>query len=313
MTHAHQRFLIDKVLPAEEVHIIGGPSGSGKTRFAFRLIQSWAKGEQFHGHVCHPVPFAYVSCDRSLDSVKRTLDDLAIPHTAFPIYSDVDDNLNNIESVIVKIRAAHPKVEVLFIDGFLSLLPGGKINEYGTVSSWLKSLNRTCKKLHITLVGIVHTSKVKEGEAYLNPREQLMGSAAFAGFADTIIVLKPMDVEEITTQRRRLWLLPRGSAAELYEYEFNGKGELLPVAPLPPSDPSARIRGFLREMKRGETFTFDEVFGLCKISRSQVHRILGTLSRAGLIERLKKGEYVILKDSETANIFPASAPPERES
>jgi RecA-family ATPase len=297
MSLPHQRFLINNVWPAEEVHLIGGPSGSGKTRFIFQLILKWSRGEPFHKHDCHPMPFAYVSCDRSLDSVKRTLDNLSIPLDSFPMFSDVDDKLNNLECIINKIRTLQPTTEVIFIDGFISLLPGGKINDYGVVSNWLKDLNRLCKRLHITIIGIVHTTKTKEGEAYLNPREQIIGSTAFAGFADAIIVLRPIDVEETTTKRRRLYILSRTGAAEQFDYEFNDKGEIHPVESLPPDEPGIRARSYILNLPQGSVFTYEEVVGLGKISRAQTFRILGDLQRKGFIERVGKGEYTTLKES----------------
>lgn len=306
MSKTHQKFLVDKIFPAEEVHFIIGPSGSGKTRFSFQFMRDWAAGKPFHGHACHPYPFAYVSCDRSLDSVKRTLDDLSIPHDAFLMFSDVDDKLNNLESIVAKARTLDPKVEVLFIDGFVSLLPGGKINDYNAVAGWLKDLNRLCKRLHITLIGISHTAKTKEGEDYLRPREKALGSVAFGGFADAFLVLLPVDTEERTSSRRRLMILPRQGKTECHEYEFNEKGELLPAGPSLIPDPGTRVRSFVLAMPVGSVFTYEELIGIGKLSKSQLHRILGDLIRKGLVERCGKGEYALIKESPKDPLFPTS-------
>src|SRR5690242_1448332 len=72
------RSLIDRILPVHEVHILGGPSGAGKTRWLFQMLQEWKAGNSVLGYASNPVPYAYVSTDRSRESVKRTCEDLGI-------------------------------------------------------------------------------------------------------------------------------------------------------------------------------------------------------------------------------------------
>ena len=72
-------FLIDGILPANEVHLLGVSSGSGKTTFTFQVfLAQWQKGEPLFGHQSNPVPYVYVSLDRSRSSVTRTLERLGL-------------------------------------------------------------------------------------------------------------------------------------------------------------------------------------------------------------------------------------------
>lgn len=72
-------FLIDEIMPANEVHLICGASGSGKTTWTFQeFLAEWQAGRSVSGHASHPVPYVYIALDRTRASVTRTLERLEL-------------------------------------------------------------------------------------------------------------------------------------------------------------------------------------------------------------------------------------------
>src|SRR4051812_25576556 len=81
-------YLVDKLLPKYQLHLIGGPSGAGKTTWLFQQIEEWRNGRDVLGHKSNPEPFVYVACDRSIDNLEQTR--LRTGTAPFPILSLID-------------------------------------------------------------------------------------------------------------------------------------------------------------------------------------------------------------------------------
>jgi len=284
-------FIIETIFPAREVHLFVGPSGVGKTRFLFQLIADWVQGKPIFGHKSYPVPFVYVSCDRSLDSVNRTLEQLGIT-TEIPRFSPVDmEYMETLDTILKKVESDFPESRVLFIEGIASLVDGGKVNDYHIVSRFLKRLTRLCKKNDWTIIGVGHATKTKENERYLNPRERCLGSVAWGGFSETVVMLDSVDPgNKEKFKYRNVYLLPRNAREEMYEMEFDN-GILTPVQSKPEVYGQNKIKNFVYSLSQGETFTFDEAYGHATASKSYTYKVLGELEQIGVVKRIKSGLY----------------------
>jgi RecA-family ATPase len=224
---ATPEFLVEGILPANEVHLLGGASGSGKTTFTFQcFLHEWQNGRDFLGHRSNAVPYSYISLDRSRASVMRTLERLNLQNeiTRVICQEDIPDDCNAIGQVIEKVASIHTDSKLLVVEGY-QLAAGEKGNSYNPVAQLLKRTGKICIKKQITVLGICHSPKLKSDERYSHPRESIMGSAAWGAYSDTIIVLDLNESTGIITTR----VLPRNAASEQYEFVFGTNGMFEPA------------------------------------------------------------------------------------
>jgi hypothetical protein len=74
---AEREWLIDPIIPANELCGLTGDGGTGKTYFAIITALSIARGE-FHGAPCRQVPTLYVTREESFDEIHRRVWNLTI-------------------------------------------------------------------------------------------------------------------------------------------------------------------------------------------------------------------------------------------
>src|ERR1700674_4225398 len=177
----YDKFIVDDILPANCIHLIGGPSGAGKSRFLFsEIIIPWRAGTDVMGYKSNPAPFAYISCDRPRASVLRTLEAIEITPD-FPILSVMgrSKTLPTFQSILSSV----PKdTRVLFIEPIQVFAK--RQNDYLSVWEWFQHAYTLCEERQITILGSCHTTKVKEDAQFLHPREKVLGSVAWAACAE---------------------------------------------------------------------------------------------------------------------------------
>jgi len=224
------RYLVEDILPLHEVHLIGGPSGAGKSTWTFQMIANWSQGIPIHDFASYPSDWHYVACDRSLDSVKRTLERIESRIDISRITSLVDNPSSQTTGAKALLECGErvlPKGGFLVVDGIGMLTPGGKISDYSIVSDYIKALTRGCKRYKITIGGLGHATKTKEGERYLNPRQRILGSVAWGACADTVIFLDAKDEQDTENGKRELLILPRNASAVRINLMFDDRGRLI--------------------------------------------------------------------------------------
>jgi AAA domain-containing protein len=286
-------FLIDQILPSREVHIIAGPSGAGKTTWILQtLVLDWQHGREVLGFKSFPVPWLYVSSDRSRKSVAATLKRMSIPESALRFVSAVDAGCHNIEKVIELAEKLSPRPEFLYIDGILNLLPD-KVhpNDNKSVSKWLSDQTRRCDTDNRTLMGSLHSPKMKSDEWYDNPRQRISGGASWAGFADTVILVEPVSPDdESQSHHRRLLVLPRNAKQIVKNLAFNDQGRLVESDEVLNDD---LIYAFIIGIKPGDTFRMERVLTIFDgtMSRPTIYKMLEKYIQSGAIERVSQGVY----------------------
>lgn len=224
-----EEYLINPILPRRTVNLVIGASGAGKTTLMFQWLAAWQRSEPFLGFPSTPAPIAYIALDRTVRSIHRTMDRLLLPHDAFPVHSLLGSRLPlALESCLKIAPNAH-----LFVIEAISRMVGGKgINDYAAVADLMCSAQVWCEREGRTLLGSCHSSKVKEGQQYLNPRERVMGSGAWPAYTETNFFLEqtqPPKGAEINTSQRDLWILPRNAPEQKLSLVFqNGRLSLAP-------------------------------------------------------------------------------------
>jgi RecA-family ATPase len=221
---ASPAFLVDGILPAYEVHLLGGSSGSGKTTFSFQVfLAEWQQGNAVFGHESHPVPYVYVSMDRSRSSVTRTLERLGLTEaiTRLVCQEDIAEASVTVDEVVRDAMKIYPDSRLIVIEGF-QLLVGERGNGYTSVARMLKKAARICTKHKLTIIGVCHSPKMKIDESFQHPREMLLGSVSWGAYSDTIITLSLDENTGIIS----VHVMPRNAASEKHEMRFGENGIL---------------------------------------------------------------------------------------
>lgn len=214
-----RRYLIEKILPARQVHLIGGPSGIGKTRWIVYLLKDWIKGNPVLGFKSSPEPVMYLATDRNEESLEATFEPFAI-NGDFK-WKSILNSKATIEDIIV----ANPDIRLFIFDPIMLFVPGYRYLDYGTVASFLRHLTALCVKYDVTILGVVHTAKAKENELFINPRERLLGSAAWGAYAETLFILGCDNFENPEeSQLRHVHVLPRNAAEFKVFWKFDSQG-----------------------------------------------------------------------------------------
>lgn len=282
-----QSFLIHGILPAYELHLLGGPSGSGKTRWIFQSLIDWRAKQTVLGLSCEPFPpTVYLAYDRSQASIGQTLS--YFPELDIPCHS-----LRGRRTPIAQLPGEFPGKQLFIIDGIATLLPGGKINDYQAVSDFLCRAGEVCARHSITIIGILHASKTKSGEEYMNPRQRIAGSVAWAAFTETVFVVEPVHPEEPEDSTRRLYVCPRNAQEMTFDMRMNEAGRLLVDSG--PDDAAASDEIIITNILRAKgTLSrrdlFREIMHL-GISSATLDRRLKSLIRKGLIIQPAYGHY----------------------
>jgi hypothetical protein len=210
-------YLIDTIMPAREIHLLGGPSGAGKTRWLLSLlINTWSKGQPVFGYRSFPVPWAYVASDRSSVSVDRTLTSMDIPSKLVPIIPAWDKEM----SLSAILDGAYDlKAKLVVIESFGSFIDQRNPNS-ACVRKFLMALHRAIVMENLTIIGIMESPKMKPAEVYQLPRQRISGAAAWAHFTETIMLVEPLDVDSPDSPSRRLTLCPRNAETTLFVGDF---------------------------------------------------------------------------------------------
>lgn len=173
MSQPVPEYLIDKILPSQEIHLLGGPSGAGKTRFLFHTLLQWQAGLPILGYKSRPVPWVYVASDRSEQSVYRTLDDLGIEHTRIPIIPAWDEQLT-LNQILGE--AGERQAKLVVIEGFGGFVEPPAVNHQ--VRSYLSAAQRAARSDSMTIIGVMESPKMKPRDKYENPRQRISGVAS---------------------------------------------------------------------------------------------------------------------------------------
>jgi len=226
-TYSPEEWLVDEILPTAEFHIVGGPSGGGKTTLILQMMADWQAGKPLFGHASHSRPFAYVSLDRGEKSLRRTLERCGVDPDTFPYVCPRRRKkpIAGFEDLIFNfVHPKFPHASVIVVEGIASLMTGNsKASDYSAAFKFFGDIAAFCNEEDITIIGVMHSPKMKETERYLNPRQRLLNSVAIGGIAETIILSEP-DFENPTKLDRIVTLLPRNAPEQEFHMRLDENG-----------------------------------------------------------------------------------------
>lgn len=297
MTYKPRRYLVDTLLPFYSINMLGGPSGGGKTRWLFQtLLDHWEKGKPVHGFASHPCPWLYVACDRPVEAAAETLHKLGYDPDRVRTFGAMEEGVLELEGIIRHVLTkCDPKPELIVLDPITMVCGKLNINDYVQVSRWMGTVWRIIKSAGVSIIGLCHQPKMKEDSYYLNPRQRLMGSAAWAACSDTVIMVEPPPgkVTAETEKLRKLVILPRNASGIYMDLQFDSNGRL---CEMDAALNDALFDAFLRSHKAGTEFKTEEIIAKMEdagVSGRTTKRLIAAALDGGYIERVSHGVYKI--------------------
>lgn len=294
-------YFLDRFLAKRQVNLIAGSSGSGKTTLIFQLYQASITGGTFLGMKVPPIKWGYIAGDRTSESILETQKRTGAE--SLKIFSLVDQNMvgkDLIKVVIPRLPAfLGYKPELVFVDGFTSMVPEGKMNDYFAVAHWIAALQRFCTRQDMSILGAAHVPKIRENEKILDHRQRVMGSAAFGGFTEDMLVIDRVYKKD-QEDARLIHILPRNGKETSVAANFDDTGKIvLDTTQETKQAQSMSGAEFLLEplLTPGAKFqAADMEFHAKKkgVSRATYYRWLNKLTKAGRLSKGHRGEYVVL-------------------
>jgi hypothetical protein len=214
-------FLIERLLPKREIHLLAGPSGAGKTTWLLGTLAEWSLGNDVLGCKSYPEPWVYVSADRGVDSVARTLAsmNLPMPPNIIPAW----DKRMTYCAILDEIIATKCKFAVIEAFGSFVDPPANS----ACVKRFLMNISYGARTHDLTFWGVVESPKMKPYEKYENPRQRVSGAASWGHFTETIFLIEPLDVGNPKDGKRALFVCPRQGPGMRLETTYDAQNRLI--------------------------------------------------------------------------------------
>jgi len=288
-------FLIDRIMPVRQVHLISGPSGSGISTLLLQILDDWRRGLPVFSFPSIPAPYYLISCDRPAEHfTTEVMPRMGIDPSTVPYFSTVDtlrphdDHRGelSLEEIVSQVLRADSRVRVLFIDGFSVLCPG-KIIDHNEVKKFLLSASHLCRTRNLTIVGTVYAAKAREGEGYANPRDRMLGSGAWSAFTGCKWVIEP----ESEPSRKNIHILSHSLAPIKSTMQHDEATARFVPAQL---DLSSQLDLWLATVDEDAIITTGQVVLVAErlsISERSAKRWISAQLELGTLHRIDRGEY----------------------
>jgi hypothetical protein len=291
-------FIVDTILPSQQLHIIGGPAHAGKTTLVFRIMDDWRAGLNVFGFKANPVPFCYVSCVSSIESCQDVASRMGI--SGIDMISAVDEgNVKCFDDVYTLAIKKVPDLQVIFLDSILRIADSSGLDNK-IVGDFLSGLLRKLKEYKVTVVATGRCAKPKENRSTVRSIDRFLGATAWTEFASTFVAIEPKRPNSPHDDRRVVTVMPKNAAAITLQYRFTSDGKLVEVSEDMAADSADRVQS-LKEMidaygQGGEIHTSEllELGGAIGIvARSSMMRYIAIMVRRGELIDAGHGKYQI--------------------
>jgi archaellum biogenesis ATPase FlaH len=198
----HIEDIVPGLVPGGGISLLSGASGMGKSSLLAGWIAKLQKGDLILGMQPRVINrIGMIVTDRRHQEVLYWLESHGVVESdRFRIYCVADDfgmdfksfsgrgNFGELKRQVELLGIGHG--DLLIVDP-ISPYTGSKTNDYASVVAALGPINRMLGDKGITVIGTVHTPKLKadENERTVRAQDRLLGSTALAAFTNTQIAL----------------------------------------------------------------------------------------------------------------------------
>jgi hypothetical protein len=204
----------------------------------------------------------------------------------------IERNIQDIDQLITEVKKVLPNGGVLWIESLQWLAPEAH-GSNKIVGSFMAKLVRYCQSNGFTIIANVHTPKAKEHEQYAEPRQRISGPMAWAGAAETIILverIKPKNAA-LSTNKRRVLLLPRCGPEKEMTFEMNSVGHMVCSSGPALISSDMKLEAVLHNTTPAEEFGVEDLATKATVSPQTAYRWLADTREAGRVEKLAQGKY----------------------
>lgn len=296
-------YIVDPIFPKHELVVIGGPAQSGKTSLIFQIITEWSNRRKVFGFESHPAPYCFVSCNQSLAAARSVLARSG-GNPYMPMVSMIDSNGGQrsakkltFEEVCSAARSVDSDVEVIFLDGILSLCPGSLIDNSG-VSEFLAHTIHMLQNYGLTLIAAGRSAKPKEATNGSRNIDKFLGATAWTEYAETFIAIDNPKSKDPRDTHRTVTIMSKRAKAEVFQYRFSDVGNLIEVPT--ENDAPEPIEAFKTvcstpgdEYRSSELIDIAEAVGM---SRPAFYRHLKLMLSQGFLEPIRERDGRQIKE-----------------
>lgn len=307
--------IIPKIFPAGKVTFLSGATGAGKTAWYAGFLAQLFSSQLLYGYqLRRPAYVGVILADRSWDSHRLWLDLAGVPD--IPHYSIVDDYAFNTARLkkrweratllqcLIEGMVPEPPYDSLILVDPLALFLGGQLLDYDTSAVALIELGRLCRRRGWTILGMLHTAKLKADprERYVRPQDRALGSTALAAFAASTFHLATQ--EETGEDWAELSLVSHHAAPRVVRLLRRAQDGLWEEAPA--VMPTRHERMALEQQERlldafpqdGTAISSTQLLAFAKanlrLKRARVYAILAQLAMDGRVaEGEERGTWVL--------------------
>lgn len=291
-------YLIDRLIPSNEISFVFGSPGAGKSTFLCHLGTHLIAGKpfEFAGRVfsTSKIELGYAAYDRSTDSIGDLLTKYGLQDKIqWRSYRNVSKPDGSDQRKIEDIPADFPNCSTIIIDGLGLTIPTGKTNEYCIVGNYVRYCGTVAERYQRTLLATLHSPKARLGEGISNPRMGALGSIAFPGIGEAMMQVEHSDLTKPEDPNRFIRIMPHDGPALQSNWMFTDTGLLIecqdPTAQADDNDLMLSLLTLLPH-KFSSSEAVQMADGLA-ISRRSTYRYLSALVDLGKIIQVKHGHY----------------------
>jgi hypothetical protein len=297
-------FLLDpipRIIPAGGISLLAGAPNVGKTALLAGLVRNLRDQRPVFGHAVNKVMgIGLIAADRGWERGAGEWFQRA-GYSEILHYSMVDDVKFDPRTLRRKFerplrllemidKLQLPKHSLVLVDP-IGLFLGGNLNDYDSCAVACHEIRTMLRDRCLTILGTAHSAKLKadKRERYLRLQDQLLGSTAIAGFADTQMYLA--SPEEIgKTYYAFLWH-PHTAPAETFFLERDEQGLYVPYSGADEGN-CTRVLAFLPEDgSEISAASWYELAEAIPISKATFKRVVETLIERERVRKVKHGIY----------------------
>lgn len=215
-------YLIDRILPANRIHLLAGISSSGKSRFLIPAMMMWSAGLPICGLKSFPARWCMVCRDRPLADAQDMISKIGFDLSEVPIIPAFGQHAKERYVIMEEIEKRGAKLIVW--EGFDMMVKNP--NNPNEVGDFLSDMTAYCED-GLTIIGTVGVAKLKPGEVYQNPRQLVAGSTIWERSTSTNLIIVPIEPKDIADTSRLLYVSLKNDQSFQLAGQFDNNGILV--------------------------------------------------------------------------------------